>query len=320
MIQFHYSLVPRNLSFQDLEHIARNAEDLGFATISVGDHFPTSAAREQFEQWTTLAFIASRTSKIRIGSLVTNSNFRPPALLAKTVATVDQICNGRLTFGIAAGGNSREEYTASGYQYLEPSDRIEKLGELVKILKLLWTLDIMSFDGKYFKLENAVSEPKPLQKPTPPIWIGQDKSSYTFKIVAESADAVNMHCNSVEHARSKLRILEKYCKQIGRKVEEILIVPKHFVVIEESEDELQRRFREDAEKKGITPAELLHSEKKESPDAIIGTTDECVQIYESYIQAGFTHFTPIVLPNYGRDAIRYMDLFARKVMERVRDE
>ncbi len=312
-VRFDYPIVPANLSFEAIRQLAQEAESLGYEMISVGDHL----IREQplFEQWTTLAFIASCTDTIKIGSLITNPAFRSPILLAKIGATVDHMSDGRLVFGIAAGGDQQREYTATGFEYLEPPDRIDRMAEAVILLKSLWSEDDVSFSGTYYTTTDLSLDPNPIQDPHPPIWIGQDTSARTLDAVAETADAVNIHADSPSHATKKMRRVEQTCEDIRRNSDEITPLVKHFVVLEPTQEDLEERYRDEAKQEDIAPAEYVAKLKTEASDAIIGTSNECREQYQRFIDAGFTHFTPIVLPNYGDEAIHNIRLFADEVMK-----
>lgn len=316
-VTFDFPIVPANLSFEAIRQLAREAESLGYGMISVGDHLVR--AQPLFEQWTTLAFIASCTDTIKIGSLITNPAFRSPALLAKIGATVDHLSDGRLVFGIAAGGNQQREYTATGFEYLEPPDRIDRMAEAATLLNALWTENDVSFDGTYHTTEDLSLDPKPVQDPHPPIWIGQDTSARTLDVVAERADAVNMHAESPGHADRKMERVAQTCDELGRDGDEIEPVLKHFVVLEPTQEDIENRYRDEAEQAGVTPAEYVAEIKTDNPEVIIGDPEECRDRYRRFIDAGYTHFTPIVLPNYGDEALRNMRFFADEIMSPLQE-
>ena len=154
--------------------IAVLAEELGFDSVWVYDHFhnvPKPAQEAVFECWTTIAAISQRTSRIRLGQMVGCNSYRNPGLLAKITSTVDVISDGRLDWGIGAGWYE-SEYKGYGYEFAKPSDRIGMLRETVEIVKSMWTNAETNYDGKYYKMSRANCDPKPLQQPTPPVWIG----------------------------------------------------------------------------------------------------------------------------------------------------
>lgn len=139
------------------------------------------------ECWTSLSALATITSRLRIGTLVTCNSFRFPSLLAKMASTVDNISGGRLEFGISCGW-FKQEHLAYGIRFSSFAIRIQQLREALQIIKKMWTEEISTFDGRYYRLENAINYPKPLQKPHPPIWIG-GKNVELLKLAAEIANA-----------------------------------------------------------------------------------------------------------------------------------
>lgn len=176
-IKFSIQLSSRCSSPKDWETIKSTAltcEKLGYHSIWFGDHLATGDAR--LECWTLLSAIAMVTSKLRFGPLVLCNNFRNPALVAKMAASLDVISNGRLEFGIGAGGN-KEEHDEYGFELPEPRVRIARLREAVRIIWKMWTEERPTYSGKWYKVNNVLCEPKPLQKPHPPITIGGGESN-----------------------------------------------------------------------------------------------------------------------------------------------
>ena len=163
-------------SYADVVGIAREAETAGFRALWVSDHLFLGAdavATDCLEAWTLLAALAVDTKKIRIGPMVTSQSYRNPALLAKIAAGVDQMSGGRLEFGIGAGWKEIE-YKAYGYEFPDAPTRVTQLVETLEICTRLWSEPKASYRGKHYRIEEAVSSPKPLQKPLP-IWVGGTK-------------------------------------------------------------------------------------------------------------------------------------------------
>ncbi len=146
-----------------------------------------------FEGWTLLSALAARTRRLRVGLLVTSNRIRPPALLAKIATTVDVVSGGRLDFGIGAGSRpshplARREYASQGLPYADFGDSVEALAEACTVIRRLWTEDApFDFDGTHVQLTRAFGNPKPVQRPHPPIVIG-GRASATLRVVAEHAD------------------------------------------------------------------------------------------------------------------------------------
>jgi probable F420-dependent oxidoreductase len=146
------------------------AERLGFDSILLWDHFMYSESNEIFEAFSLLSFLASRTSTIRLGTCVTPLPFRPPGLLAKVVSTLDVLSQGRIILGVGAGWYQPEFEAYS--QWDDSSTRVAKTKEALELLIKLWTEEKVDYAGKYYSLKSASLEPKPIQKPHPPLWFG----------------------------------------------------------------------------------------------------------------------------------------------------
>jgi alkanesulfonate monooxygenase SsuD/methylene tetrahydromethanopterin reductase-like flavin-dependent oxidoreductase (luciferase family) len=173
------------------------------------------------EGWTLLSALAAQTQRLRIGLLVTSNRFRPPAMLAKIATTVDVVSGGRLDFGIGAGSRpslpvARREYDAHGLPYLDATEAVESLAEACTIIRRLWT-ETEPFDlhGSRHELTGAFANPKPVQRPHPPILIG-GRSTATLRVVAQHADIWNHTGEDLEDAVSRSALLDRYCAEIGR--------------------------------------------------------------------------------------------------------
>ncbi len=206
--------------FEALKRKAQYAEAHGFAWFSVMDHLiqiPGVGAPEEpfMESWTVLAALAAVTTKLRLATLVSSVAYRNPALLAKMAAGVDIISRGRLTFGFGAGWH-HQEYRQYGYEFPErPARRIRQMEEAVRLIKAMWTEPRATFQGKSFHIEEAILEPKPVQKPHPPIMIGGSGEQLTLRALARIGDACNIFGDpdSVKH---KFDVLRHHCEAEGR--------------------------------------------------------------------------------------------------------
>jgi alkanesulfonate monooxygenase SsuD/methylene tetrahydromethanopterin reductase-like flavin-dependent oxidoreductase (luciferase family) len=174
-----------------------------------------------FEGWTLLAALAAQTSRLRLGLLVTSNRVRPPALLAKIAATVDVVSGGRLDFGIGAGSRTdipwaRREYDAYGLPYHDAAYAVGSLAEACTVIRRLWTsVQPFDFDGTYLHLIGAFCNPKPVQRPHPPIVIG-GQAAATLRVVAEHADVWNFPGGDVGAAVRRGAVLDRICAEIGR--------------------------------------------------------------------------------------------------------
>lgn len=174
-----------------------------------------------YEGWTLLSALAAQTERLRLGLLVTSNRFRPPAMLAKIATTVDIVSGGRLDFGIGAGSRpshpiARREYEAHGLPYHGADDAVASLAEACALIRRLWTADA-PFDvtGDHHRVIGAYGNPKPVQRPHPPIIIG-GRAKATLRVVAEHADVWNIPGGDIADAVSRSALLDSYCAQIGR--------------------------------------------------------------------------------------------------------
>jgi alkanesulfonate monooxygenase SsuD/methylene tetrahydromethanopterin reductase-like flavin-dependent oxidoreductase (luciferase family) len=153
--------------------------------------------------------------------MVTGNTYRHPAVLANMGATVDVVSGGRLDFGIGAGW-FEFEHRAYGMPFPSTGERIRRLGEACEVIRLLWTEQAPDFDGRYYHLEHAYCEPKPLQKPYPPFVIGGGGEELTLRIVARYADMWNFAGGSIETFRHKNDVLDRHCAEVGRNPADIV--------------------------------------------------------------------------------------------------
>jgi len=283
------------------------AEKLGYDSIWVYDHFhnvPKPAQEAVFECWTTIAAISQRTSRIRLGQMVGCNSYRNPGLLAKITSTVDVISGGRLDWGIGAGWYE-SEYKGYGYEFAKPSDRIGMLRETVEIVKSMWTNAETNYDGKYYKMSRANCDPKPLQQPTPPVWIGGGGEQLTLRVVAEHADVSNFG-SSLEEFTKKRAILQDHCRIIGRDEDTIRKTISSEVFIRETEKEVI-----EAGSKNLwgEPAESWRAK------ALVGTPEQVSEKIQKYLDAGCTGFIPWCADYPSKETL---ELFATKVIPNFR--
>lgn len=211
--------------FEAVKAKALWAEEHGFAWFSVMDHLiqigNVGAPDEPFmEGWTVLSALAAVTRRIRLATLVSSVHYRNPAHLAKIAAGVDQISGGRLTFGIGAGW-FETEYRQYGWEFPpRPAVRIRQMEEATRLILAMWREKRTTFRGKYFQVEDAILEPKPIQKPHPPVMIGGGGEQLTLRAVARLANACNVG-GSPEMVRHKYEVLRRHCEAERRDYAEI---------------------------------------------------------------------------------------------------
>lgn len=229
--EFRFGLVtPQLVPWPVMVERWQTAEQAGFDSVWVVDHFvnPTMPAGRWFEGWTMLAALATQTSRVRLGALVTSISFRNPALLAKEALTVDHISDGRLELGIGAGGQVND-HTMTGSDPWPPSERVNRFAEFVTVVDaLLRGEETVSYDGAYYRVREAIMTPGPVQKPRPPITIGAGGPKM-LRIAARFADTLNTSAGgfgrtatrpdsdeAVANVRRRNEMLDGYCVEIGR--------------------------------------------------------------------------------------------------------
>jgi F420-dependent oxidoreductase-like protein len=283
--------------------VALRAEQLGFHSIWVYDHFhnvPRPAHEAVFECWTTMAAISQRTSRIRLGQMVGCNSYRNPGLLAKITSTLDVISGGRLEWGIGAGWYENE-YRGYGFEFPKPKDRIGMLRESVEIVKSMWTNAETTYDGKYYKTVRANCDPKPLQKPTPPVWIGGGGEQLTLRVVAEHADCSNFGGKPDEWAH-KREILKGHCAAVGRDEAEIRKTWSPEVFIRSTEKELAERT------KGGLWGDSVENWRDNN---LVGTPEQVAEKVATYVGLGCSGFIPWCADYPDTET---MELLAAKVM------
>lgn len=232
MVSFGIKTSPQHTTYDDMVTVWQEAD--GIESIEhawLYDHFAPAQGPIDgpcLEGWTTLAALAAVTERLRIGLMVTGNTYRHPAVLAKIAATVDVISNGRLDFGIGAGWNVYE-HESLGIPLYTPGERIRRFGEACEIIRRLFTEPVVDFDGRYYQLKEARSEPKPVQKPYPPFVIGGSGEKLTLRVVAQYADIWNVNGGSVEQYQHKLAVLHEHCAAIGRDPSEIQVSYQHWI-------------------------------------------------------------------------------------------
>jgi F420-dependent oxidoreductase-like protein len=285
-------------SYESVRDIARAAHAAGFTRLWVSDHLflnKDAVATDCLEAWTLLAALARDTEGIRIGPMVTAQSYRNPALLAKIAAGVDQISGGRLDFGLGAGWKD-VEYKAYGYEFPEAGVRVTQLVETLEICTRLWRDERATYQGKYYRVDEAVCSPKPRQKPLP-IWIGGTKPR-VMRIAAKWAQWFNMSNPSTSPAE-RIEFMRanvgEACKAVGRDpgtLKKSLFVT---AFVAPTRKEVDALLDDLAAKAKTTRAEWLAAR----PGAIVGTTDEAAEKFREIARGGIDHAN-VMLP-YGRE-------------------
>src|ERR1700687_4675959 len=222
---------------------AEMAERLGYHSFWLVDHFWTLGMPDLdlLEAVTMMSAIAARTERVRIGTLVLCNSFRNPALLAKTLTSIDHISNGRLEVGVGAGWMD-EEFRGYGYEFPKVGTRLRQLDEGLHIIKLLFTEKRASYKGRYHSIEDAYNSPKPVQQPHPPITIGGSGEKVMLRIVAKYADRWNCPAG-YRSFEKKFGALKEHCKAIGRDISTINVSEQLLVCLGNNEAEVEEKWK-----------------------------------------------------------------------------
>jgi len=294
--------------FETMSRCAKEAEQAGFDAIFLYDHFhttPTPQLETTFECWTSMAALARDTSKIKLGQMVTCNGYRPPSLLAKMAAGVDVMSHGRLILGIGAGWYEHE-FLAYGYEYPETPDRLRMLREALQVIKAMWTQERAEFEGHFYQLRGAINEPKPVQKPHPPIWIGGAGEKVTLKLVAQYGDACNFNAD-VATVRHKLNVLREHCETVGRDYDSVLKTIEFYTILGDRR-EIDRVVADTARRTGKDESFVR------SWHPLSGDAERIAQIIEEYADVGIEYFI-INVPNAFEGGV--ITRFAEEVFPKV---
>ena len=317
MAKFGCYIYQEGQRFEDITSTVRECERLGFDSIWLKDNFlpwlqsyvkdskNTVATCEPdndlvLECWTTLSSLAPITRRIRLGAILVNSYRTPPSLLAKMVSTLDIISRGRLEFGLSAGWY-RREFEAYGFDFLKASARVEMMEESIKIIKMMLVENSpVSFSGKYFKVNGAICNPKPIQRPYPPLWIG-GSGKRTIEIAAKHANGWNYGLCSFEEYLAKLSLLKNCCKLVNRDYQNIMKGWQGLIIIGKHEEDVQIKISDLQSKKRIEDGGI-------SKISIVGTIEQVQTEIAKYISIGVDYFTAS-FPD-----LESLELFAERIM------
>ena len=287
-------------------HIATEAERLGYDSVWVYDHFhnvPVPAHEAMFECWTTLAAISQRTERVRLGQMVSCAPYRNPGMIAKITSSIDVISGGRLDWGIGAGWYDGE-FTAYGYDFPSAADRIRALRETVEIVKLMWSEPDATYEGRHHSVAGAQCDPKPLQSPHPPIWIGGGGEQLTLRVVARHATHSNWG-GTPEVWAHKAEVLKGHCESIGRDYDTITKTWSPELFVRSTEAEIG------------TESRSFWGEPFEtwSTNNLVGTPEQVAEKLEAYRKLGVGGVVPWIADFPSTETL---ELFATEVMPNFR--
>jgi len=307
--------------------LARMADGLGYDALWVADHLMLGRDHAILEGWTVLAALAGSTERAKLGMIHQAHPFRHPALSAKMAATLDQISGGRLIHFVDCG-RRRDEYIAYGLPWDDDIDaRIARMVDGITVTLALWTADgPVDYAGAYYRLEGAVCTPRPVQRPHPPLWLGEVDPAI-LRACARHAQGWNTVAVPLPELRRRVHTLAVACAEIGRPVEEIEKSLETQVLVAPDAPALRRRLREMVD---LTPAAqrvepdlqaFIQGETEQIPSSLtsvwlVGTPDSVEQQLRAYVREGISHFMLWFIDVPRDDGMR---LFAEQVIPRFRE-
>ncbi len=309
-MEFGIQTGPQHVAYSDVLAVWQTVEQAGFDHAWTFDHFIPIFSNPNgpcLEGWTTLTALLAQVPRLRGGTLVTGNSYRNPALLANIAATLDHVSGGRLEMGIGAGWWEME-YKAYGFDFPHVSDRIRALEESVQIMRSLWTEPRTTFQGRYYTITDALCEPKPLQAPHIPFWIGGAGPKLTLRVVARHAQGWNTFLMAREDYQLLLGALEGHCERAGRNPEDIRKSLAASLVIDLNPGRLQAKLDAVARQRNQTPEQVRQR-------TLIGTPDDIASQLLGLAEQGVDHIILSIRHPYPHDDLR---LFASEVIPKVR--
>lgn len=291
--------------FETMVRCAREAERAGFDAVWLYDHFhtvPVPQLETTFECWTSMGALARETRTIRLGQMVTCNSYRPPSLLAKMASCIDVMSRGRLNFGIGAGWYE-EEYLAYGYEFPDTPGRLRMLRESLQVIRAMWAEERAAFEGGRYRVKGAINEPKPIQKPHPPIWVGGGGEKVTLKLVAQYGDACNLNAD-VETVRHKLEVLRGHCDTVGRDYASLTKSIEFYAILGDRK-EVDRVVRDTARRSG------MDEDFVRTWHPMAGDASRLAELVHAYTELG-VDYVIVNLPNAAEGGA--IEHFAREVL------
>lgn len=280
--------IDKNDQWQTILDAANKIEALNYESIWVYDHFHTVPKPTQdptFECWTLMSALSQTTEKVRLGQMCTCNSYRNPSYLTKVASNIDVMSNGRLEYAIGAGWYDHE-YKAYGYEYPSDGERLKMLEESLIIYKLMTTEEEPKFEGKYYSIDGAINQPKPIQKPYPPLWVCGGGEKVTLKLLAKYGDYGNWDVD-VEGFIHKSNVLKQHCENEGRDFSEIGRTLHTNVLIANSEEELKTKISKLSTYTNI-PEDYYFNRP------LIGTKDKVFDTINQFKEAGCSYLIAYV--------------------------
>jgi F420-dependent oxidoreductase-like protein len=275
------------VTWDDWLALAGASEKHGVETLFRSDHYLSQSGPEthgSLDAWTTIAALAARTSKLRLGTLVSPVTFRHPSVLAKAAATADHVSGGRVELGIG-GGWMVPEHDAYGFPFPETSERLELLAEQLEIVHRQWTEERFDFEGAHFRLKGCTALPKPVQSPRPPILVGGSARPGTVRPAARFADEYNIVFPSVDGFRKRRERIRELCEEESRDPDSLSLSLMIGCVVGEDDREATEKVRGLYE---LRPRDSSFEEFERGyrGRALVGGVDEMAEQLRAYGEAG----------------------------------
>lgn len=294
--------------------LAGACERAGLEALFRSDHYAGLGAegdRASLDAWTTLAGLAARTERLRLGTMVSPATFRHPSVLAKAAATVDHISGGRVELGIGAGWNERE-HRMYGFAFGTARERVARFAEQLEIVHLQWTEDEFDFEGRFYRLEGARAEPKPVQRPRPPIIVGGAAKPGTAGPAARFADEYNTTFASPEQCRERRARLDEACERAGRDPATLRFSLMTGCILGRDEEEVRVRARRVMERSGRDgDVEDFLRERRER--TLAGTVEQVAARLRDYAHAGVER---VMLQHLDHGDIEMVELIGGELAQR----
>jgi len=301
-IRFGIATGQQRYQWPQLRQVWEVADRAGYDSLWTGDHLYAIMAdpsESTFEGWSTLAALSQHTSRARIGTLVNCNGFRNPCLTAKMAVTLDHLSQGRFILGLGAGW-FEQEHRSFGFEFQPILERLRALDEACRIIKAMLTEGRASFRGGHYQIADAICNPKPIQRPKPPLMIAGRGENVLLKIVAEHADMWNTQGNP-EQMKRLIELIRRHGDRVGRDTDEIektVVITLCYRSTREQEEEAV----------GFTARIGRTSAEQARRQMMIGDKQECLDKIKLYSQAGVTHFIFMLREPFAPEEIsRYAD-------------
>jgi len=264
--------------------LAAACEEHGIPSLFRSDHYQNldgqHPERGSLDAWGTIIALSALTTELRLGTMVTPTSFRHPSVLAKLVVTADHVSDGRIDIGLGAGWHQRE-HDAYGFPFLAAAERVDVLEEQLQILMGHWGQDEFSFTGEHYALVGLNAQPKPVQRPRPPLIMGGNAGPRSSALAARFADEYNTPFPSLEHIQRRKAAIDQACERAGREPIPFSIMAG--AILGADAGEVEQRARRVAEATGQDPGALL---RDPPPGWIVGTLEQAAEQLAPIREAG----------------------------------